>query len=443
MAASANIDISSLEGETSMKKLYFLFILILMISLCACQEEQSLTVYTVKDDALYTAAVAGYQKDHPDVTLNVVPFASYEELNERMTTELLGGKGPDVLLFNSLYSTTDYYKFSQSGVFLPLDSYMTALQDGSRYYTKLLDAGKIGDQQYVLPMSWNLLQIYATQDVVQQHGYEDVSIYDALLTEADRLTEEELYASASLALMRADPLNLFLENAGIPVVDIEKGTFVADKEKQAETAAVVKSFFDNLQKTQAINSAFRNDFAGAVSHFTFLIENYPFMHNLRFYQTLYPSYMQQQMYAAYFPQLEGDGLSAQIIHYGGINANTQNADGAWDLLQYILNAPVSTDFSKYDMSGLYYSPVTVAEYENCVVQLESQSGQGPVRIDPLDPQNAAFLRSVPGMISEAYVPNPVLGGLVDGCMMDYLTGTASFDDCYTKLENQIRCYLQE
>lgn len=426
-----------------MKKFCLLFVLILMIGLCACRKEQTLTVYAVKDDALYTAAIADYQKDHPDVTLNVVQFPSYEELNERMTTELLSGKGPDVLLFNSLYSTSDYYKFSQSGVFLPLDSYMTALQDGNRYYTKLLAAGKNGDQQYVLPMSWNLLQIYTTQVVVEQCGYETVSIYDALLTEADRLAEEELYAAASLSLMRADPLNLFLENAGIPVVDTEKSTFAVDKEKLAETAAVVKSFFDNLQKTQAINSAFKNDFAGAVSHFTFLVENYPFMHNLRFYQTLYRSFMQQQMYAAYFPHLEGDGLSAQIIHYGGINANTQNADGAWDLLQYILNAPFSTDFSKYDMSSLYYSPVTVEGYESCVVQLETQSGQGPVRIAPLEPQNAAFLRAVPGQISEAYIPNPVLGGLIDGCMMDYLTGKASFDDCYTKLENQIHRYLQE
>ena len=427
-----------------MRKICLLFVLLFAIFLCACRKEaQSLTVYVVRDDALYTNAVEAYKKENPDVALNVVQFASYEELNERMTTELLSGKGPDVLLFNSLNSTTDYYKLSQSGVFLPLDSYMTALQDQSRYYTTLLDAGKVGDQQYVLPMSWNLLQVYSTQDIVNQNGYNDTDIYDALLTEADRLAVEEMYAAASLSLMRADSLNMFLENAGITVVDAEKGTFSADKEKMAETAAVVKSFFDNLEKTQAINSAFRNDFAGAVSHFTFLIENYSFMHNLRFYQTLYPSYMQQQMYAAYFPQLEGNGLSAQIIHYGAINANTANADAAWNLLQYILDAPFSTDFKKYDAGSRYYSPITVKEYENCVVQLETQSGQGPVRIAPLNPENAAFLRSVPGMISEAYIPNPVLGGLVDGCMMDYLTGKATFDDCYTELENQIRRYLQE
>ena len=425
-----------------MKRFCLLFVFVLVIGLCACQKEQTLTVYTVKDDALYTAAVEGYKNDNPDVILNVVQFASYEELNEQMTIELLSGKGPDVLLFNSLYSTTDYYKLSQSGVFLPLDSYMDSVKDGS-CYTKLLDAGKIGEQQYVLPMSWNLLQIYSTQDIVEQYGYNDASIYDALVTEAARLAEEEQYAAASLSFMRADPVNLFLENAGIAIIDAEKGTFVADKEKTEETTAVVKSFFDNLKKIQAINSAFYNDFAGAVSHFTFLVENYPFMHNLRFYQTLYPSFMQQQMYATYFPQLEGAGLSAQIIHYGGINANTQNADAAWDLLQYILNTPFSTDFNKYDNSSIYYSPVTTEGYENCVVQLETQSGQGPVRIDPLDPQNAAFLRSVPGMISEACIPNPVLGGLVDGCMMDYLTGAASFDDCYTELENQIHRYLQE
>lgn len=426
-----------------MKKFCLLFLLILAIGLCACQKEQTLTVYTVEGDALYTAAVEGYKNTNPDVTLNVVKFASYEELNAQMTTELLSGKGPDVLLFNSLYSTTDYYKFSQSGVFLPLDSYMSTLKDGS-CYTTLLDAGKIGEQQYVLPMSWNLLQIYSTQEIVKQHGYDDESIYDVLLTEADRLAEEAQYAAASLSLMRADPLNFFLENTGTVVVDTENGTFVADKEKVEETATVVKSFFDHLKKIQAINTTYKNDFAGAVSHFTFLIEQYSFMHNLRFYQTVYPAFTQQQMYAAYFPQFEGNGLSAQIVHYGGINANTKNADAAWELLQFILNTPFSTDFNKYDTGGVYYAPVTVAGYENCVVQLETQSGQGPkVRLAPLDQKNAAFLRSVPEKVSEAYIPNPVLGGLVDGCTMDYLTGIASFDDCYAELENQISRYLQE
>ena len=426
-----------------MKKLCLLSLLILVFGLSACQKEQTLTVYTVEGDALYTAAVEGYKNANPDVTLNVVKFATYEALNEQMTTELLSGKGPDVLLFNSIYSTTDYYKFSQSGVFLPLDSYMSSLKDGSCYAT-LLDAGKIGEQQYVLPMSWNLLQIYSIQEIVKQHGYDDENIYAVLLKEADRLTEETQYAAASLSLMRADPLSFFLENTGTVVVDTENGTFVADKEKVEETATVVKSFFDHLKKIQAINTTYKNDFTGAVSHFTFLIENYPFMHNLRFYQTVYPTYTQQQMYAAYFPQFEEDGLSAQIVHYGGINANTQNADAAWELLQFILNTPFSTDFNKYDTGSAYYAPVTVAGYENCVVQLETQSGQGPkVRVAPLDQQNAAFLRSVPGKVSDAYIPNPVLGGLIDGCMMDYLTGIASFDDCYAELENQIGRYLQE
>ena len=427
-----------------MKKLCLLFVLILAFGLCACQKEpKTLTVYAVEGDALYTAGIEGYRNANPDVTLNVVKFASYEELNAQMTTELLSGKGPDVLLFNSIYSTTDYYKFSQSGVFLPLDSYMSTLKDDS-CYTTLLDAGKIGEQQYVLPMSWNLLQIYSTQEAVKQHGYDDAGIYDVLLMEAERLADETQYAAASLSLMRADPLNFFLENTGTVVVDTEKGAFVADKEKVEEAAVVVKSFYDNLKKIQTINTTYKNDFAGAVSHFTFLIEQYSFMHNLRFYQTVYPTYTQQQMYAVYFPQFEGDGLSAQVVHYGGINANTQNADTAWELLQFMLNTPFSTDFNKYDTGSAYYAPVTVAGYENCVVQLETQSGQGPkVRVAPLDQQNAAFLRSVPEKVSAAYIPNPVLGGLVDGCMMDYLIGVASFDACYTELETQIRRYLQE
>lgn len=172
------------------KVLCLLLVLVFVLSFGACSGKKALTVYAVETDALYISALNSYKEKFPDI--NIVTFPSYEGLNEQMTTELLSGKGPDVLLFNGLYSTTDYYKLSRSGLFLSLNDYMQSVEDDS--FPVLLESGKVRDDQCVLPLSWNLLQAYTTQDLIQQQSYEDKSIYEAFRSEAERLADDNDYA---------------------------------------------------------------------------------------------------------------------------------------------------------------------------------------------------------------------------------------------------------
>lgn len=57
------------------------------------------------------------------------------------------------------------------------------------------------------------------------------------------------------------------------------------------------------------------------------------MNNLRYYQTVYPKMVIEEMSFAPFERTDGDGLTVQVIQYGAVNANTRNAENAWKLLK--------------------------------------------------------------------------------------------------------------
>ena len=299
--------------------------------LCGCSiKTEELTVYVINTEALYSSAVASFAEQNPDIKLNVVSFESYDDVSERLNTELMSGKGPDVLLFNSLYDTVDPYKLTDSHMLMALDEQVETL-NREKYYSAILDAGMMNGHQYYIPFSWNVLQAYSTVETSEQKKYDD--LYSAFQAEAELLLNEENYAISSIQFRRSDVMNLFMEIAGTDLIDIESGTIAAQKETVKDVADFVKLFFDNMNKIVNISNKYRNDFAGAVSHYTYLVENYPFMNNLRYYQSVYPKSINSEMFFAAFPQTDSEEITARVIQYGAINGNTKNVENSWKLLR--------------------------------------------------------------------------------------------------------------
>ena len=157
-----------------MKKKVFLMLGIVVLLLCGCGKQSKLNVYVVQEDALYENAVIKYVQDNPKADLNVEYFENYDQVNERLKTELLSGKGPDVILFNSFYSNEDPYKLAASGSLLQLDDMVQGLSEGE-YFKEILDAGILNCGQYFVPLSWNILQAYSTQETINTNEATDIN----------------------------------------------------------------------------------------------------------------------------------------------------------------------------------------------------------------------------------------------------------------------------
>ncbi|MBE5893547.1 MAG: carbohydrate ABC transporter substrate-binding protein [Lachnospiraceae bacterium] len=431
-----------------MKKIITLILLVCIttLSFCGCgASTSSLTVYVVESDALYREAVIAFRKENPEVKLQVVSFESYNDMKEQMSTELMSGKGPDVLLLNGFYNTGDTFKMSASGNLLKLDERVSSLEDGA-YFTTVLEAGKTNGHQYYLPFSWNIVQAYSSQDTIAAKGYTD-DLYDAYTEESIALANDQNMAVSSMQIGRsggrADMLNYFFEVAGVELIDRENGELNDVKEAVKKTAEFVKVLNDNMEKTREVSKRYANDFAGAVAHFTYLMEDFSFMNNLRYYQTVYPKSVNEEMYFAPFKNSSG-GITAQVVEYGAINANTKNEEQAWELLCFILDFTGNMNFSKYDEKSVYYAPVNKTSYAAYVDELATQDAPGPgEKVSSLAEEWGQVLEELPSKVNRASLPKISIGEMVQECMNPYLTGADSFDSCYETLMKRLQTYLAE
>jgi len=417
-----------------------LSIIMLAVIFTGCGKKQ-LTVYVVETDALYRQAVETFLPE--DSQLEVVSFESYEQMEERLSAELLSGKGPDVILFNSNLGTTDPYKLVTGNSLMALDEMVAGLSS-DEYFTQILNAGQMNGHQFFLPLSWNFLQAYSSQDAIENKGY-SADMYSSLDAERQALAQNADYSDASWLIGHPDVLNYLMEIAGQEVVDYENGQLVIDESEVLETADFIRPVYLNSAKNKAIRDGHTNDFAWSADHFTYFIEDYPFMNNLRYYQSVFPNLINKEMYFAPFTERDSDSITAQVVQYGAINAQTQHKEDAWKLLCYILNTvPETQAFSKYVTERVYYAPVNRASYQACIDDLCSSVGPGPEKnVSPLSEENAVILQEIPSRVEKAVLPNTALGMLMQESMLPYMKEQDNFESCYGDLLQRLNLYLGE
>lgn len=406
--------------------------------------KRPLTVYVDKTFPLYRQAVQDFKvKNSENLKIKIVTFDSYEEMKARVNSEIMSGKGPDVLLFNGTYDVDDSFKTSASGSLLALDERMSEL-DEENYFTNILDAGIVNGHQYFLPLSWNILQAYSSQGKMEENGYSD-NMFEAYAEDAAALANDDTMGVSSFTYGRADGsrMNYFLDVAGVEVIDWASGQLNDNKDQVQQVAEFVKVVSDNQEKNMTIAQRYSRDFAGAVEHFTYLTEDFPFMNNLCFYQTAYPNSVNDEMYFAPYINLEG-GITAQVEQYGAISAYTKHEDQAWKLLLHILDYESSVTFNKYDRDELIMAPVNKAVYAAYVEELAtSEFFGGGHDLSPLSEKWVQVLEEIPAKVNTAVIHNGAIGSLIQECMDPYLNGQDSFDNCYETLTTRLQVYLDE
>ncbi len=423
------------------KKISLLVILSMLVTLftgCGTTSKNSLKVYVAQTDKFFDTAVTKFAEAHPNTKLNVKYFDSYSEINELLKTELMSGKGPDVVLFNSLYSDGDPYKMAGSGAFLSLDEQVAGLS-GDTYYEQFLEAGKVNGQQYYLPLSWNVLQVYSAPEKV-----EGEDLYASVAAEAEAIKGETTHGLNNFMFRREDWMNYFVEIAGSELFDAATGEMTEQKELFKESAEFLKVLYDSYDQSWDVGMKYNESMIDGIAHLTYMMENNSILTDIRFMETFYKK-IDVDVALSMFERLNGEGITAQIIQYGAISANTENPEGAWEFLQSFLEVQPDVNVARNDYNGTFFAPIKAAAYEDCVHKLTTQKapiGRGGMTL-PLSSELGEQMTALPEKISKAVIPNLTYGVMVQECMLPYLEGEAEFDGCYDKLVQQTKMYLSE
>lgn len=117
---------------------------------------------------LYNEAIAAFNEEYPNITVNA-SFLAFPEFWEKRQTEAAGGGLPDVMQFDYSYLR----QYSQNDLLLDLDPYLGEIIETEPLPENILAIGVVNDTTYAIPTSTNAWGLFTNPVVLEKVGVEE------------------------------------------------------------------------------------------------------------------------------------------------------------------------------------------------------------------------------------------------------------------------------
>lgn len=307
----------------------------------------SLLLNTMQEDQ-YEEALARFREEYPEVELVVEVYNESETgllqgMNQTYT-ELMAGKGPDLLLGYN-YGIGDIYKMMKAQVYAPLDTFMEADENWNEddYVKAVLESGRFGGSQYVMPLTYEAYLAVTSEEAMQAAGISEEDCGDTL---SFMYAVSELYGTDYSERILADGGQLadFPMILGKEFLDYEEGEIAVDSRILEEACHAYAAMYEedlNYSDVFAEEGYFGLGTAIAERRAYFYIPT-------GIGGGLSAS---AAIAASETPKLlplrnsEGEAMG-RIMAYAGIRANSENKQNAWNLLRILMSEEVQKKQTK-------------------------------------------------------------------------------------------------
>ena len=414
-------------------------------------ENIEISIYCQDGIALFNNAIREF-KLLSDVDVNVERFEDTAEMELRITTETLSGKGPDVWLFSDRSNSLDIHKMMMNGSFYVLDEFLEEEKkyggyQEEKYYSCMMDAGSLGGKQYILPLSFNMTQYYADSSLIDayypslQDGYDMQELLQALREECDRTQNDPYSMGAMFTGQMNYPVYMIIEESQKSILNYEEKQVALDREMMEEMMGFWK-LWSERNKSEEILGKYGKDLS-VLTHYSFMSDGTSMLNAVRHnvsqyaiseikpYLYMMPAWDQQDSYMAY------------ITEFGGVNKNSGHPKEAYDFLRTVMDYQVVYNFNKFDSSLYYNLPVNKTILNSALQLVSMQKGMGKFDIQPLPKEYTEQIEDILDHIDTAVIRNPKAEAIIKEVTMPYFTGEQEFDVCYTTLENRLKLYMAE
>ncbi|WP_084106076.1 ABC transporter substrate-binding protein [Demequina sp. NBRC 110056] len=175
---------------------------------------------------LYNQAIALFQEEYPNITVNST-FLGYPEFWEKRQTEAAGGGLPDVMQFDYSYLR----QYSENGLLLDLGPHLGNEIATDGFTEQILGIGVVGGTTTAIPISTNAWGMYTNPQLLEGVGVADFAggsweDYQAWMAEVTEASGGEIWGGTDYTgriqnfevQLRAEGNNLFNED-GTPGFD--------------------------------------------------------------------------------------------------------------------------------------------------------------------------------------------------------------------------------
>ncbi len=359
--------------------------------------DNSITISVITKDAYLDTAVKLFQEQNPGVTINVEEYTSepipktdgkstmiragekaedIEKYRNAVNTQLMSGKGPDIMLLNQL----PYENYIDKKMLANLSDMMQADKSFNmdEYYTNIFDALEYNGSLYGLPTSVNLGVLEANTELLGKYG---ISIEDESWTwedfekAAETIVEsskkdgvEGIYAlsgmdgSSLLTSLVSKSLNKF--------VDKDTKTAAFDSKEFIDLMNIAKSMLDK----NYINTDTSRDKADMASRGNTVFS----AGNIMNYMDMM---MAKQIYddSVEFLKYPGDGQDRYftVNNLFGINEKSPDKELAWEFLKFLVSEEM---LSQPSLVGLPVNKAASQAAAQSAIEMSKNISSGKAKI---------------------------------------------------------------
>ncbi|MFE5409061.1 ABC transporter substrate-binding protein [Microbacterium sp. NPDC056569] len=117
---------------------------------------------------LYNEAIAAFNEEYPNITVNAT-FLAFPEFWEKRQTEAAGGNLPDVMQFDYSYLR----QYSENNLLLDLDPYLGNIIETEPLPQNILDIGVVGGVTTGIPTSTNAWGLFTNPVLLEKAGVDE------------------------------------------------------------------------------------------------------------------------------------------------------------------------------------------------------------------------------------------------------------------------------
>ncbi len=394
-----------------------------------------------------------FERKYPEVRLTYRTFGYYndpfvqQDYQDTLNTELMAGKGPDLLLFDD--QVPNIYKLMDIGLFYNLDNFLLADEEFHReeYDAKRLDMGLYKGQRLYIPLDYGIFFWLTTEEALKA---QDVSIPSSCTFEA--FTEAlEQFISKGLdepGLFEKDGLHLsrIVQYSGLQFIDFERGEVNVDTEEFAQCMRLCKILYPYrmIPNEDGVFVDTSNSISGEKVLWVFnrrqlFIDSFGSLFTMDYRGLL----SKETPQLIYLPNLNGGNPVVTDYTKAAIRSSSPNKANAYRFLKLLLSEEIqSVSLSLWGM------PVNKAAFEKTLKSHWnlSKSATGPdlsVELKPLPLETAdQFIETM--QQAENYRNNSLQAiALVIRHMTPWFEDVQSYEACLAELRSQLEILLYE
>ncbi len=431
------------------------FALVLLLCLCACEaapaqspetveqlrESDELVLYLPGNDPTFSAALSVYESLYPEVNVTTVDIAK-EAYNERLSTELMAGEGPDVI--SAIWTTfPDLYKTMDTGAFLDVSGLMETDPDFQKedYVQPVMDAGKYNGGQYIIPLTYLVPVLVSEEGVLRDIGLEelihsevDETFWQKVVDAQPAMVENEMFQTV-IANLNSKHLLAF---SGVSLYERTGKTVLPDEEGLRDLTEQYKGVvYDcgNDENIALLGESLMRAFKDREVAFTSVINAASID-----YFSMSAAAAKAVGVPAAFPMVGADGeLHAFAQNMAMINANSKNTKNAWNFIKVLLSEEVQNE-----SSAMTVRKDSVRAYLNEYLPpfLGGMEELYGVPIQWTQEEIDAYLDLVQNPADCCLYENYVWDFYLEA-MEPYFTGQDSYESCVETLRDKLTIYVTE